>query len=826
MPGGLSMTSINARQKSSAPFLIFVLGACLAAVPVANAQIEEIIVTAQKRAENIQDIGLAVTAIGSNDLAKGGVNDATRIGLLVPGVNFAFIGNDAKFNVRGANSNNTFGDNASIVGVFTDGVYKPRASQQTRQFFDVERVEFLRGPQGTLYGRNTFAGAMNLHTNKPNTDGVSAGITISTGSFDKFRTEGFFNLPASDTLAFRVAAVKQTSDGYVENLAGRNLGEDDKLSFRVSALWDASDTVNFLFRYSNSDEGGTSLGVFSYGGLCRPVDVDGLTDAAGGLTDCNNPRRGGVGATPFDVTGPYQIEQDFVSETDLTEDNFTLEANVDFASFSVKSITSYTDYESLVGLDGDAGPNPFERFWFEENAESFTQEIQLTSSSDGPLSWTAGVYYSTDTVFFSFSDFRHTMDDRSGIGSVTAIDAEGMDIDVPLFIASPLVSLDTSLNGHFADATEVESDYFGAYFQGEWAFNDQLRVVGGIRFNDEDKSVVGGSNFSDAPPVTVRPGFETGTSPTVIPIRPREVFVYDLGVPGISSSSSSYDNVSWRAGIEYDLGDSVLLYGTASTGFLSGSVNAARDDTDEQESEVIEIGLKGLYLDETLQVNVAIHSTDYTNLLAQLQTVDPNTGNIGTTTRNGGEINANGLEIEAVWLPTDALNLSANIAFLDSEYGEFGFGNLYQAYSGDLPINGGTPVTINGRSTVLGGSIQLEGETTPWSPDLTINFNASYDFDLGSNGILTPALQTFWSDSYSVSGNLPIDPSGFQDSFTKTDLRLIWVSADEKYSVEAFVENIEDEAVNARANVGGNDFGQTSYLAPRNSGIRLRAFFE
>ncbi|MFT6033016.1 MAG: iron complex outermembrane receptor protein [Arenicella sp.] len=792
---------------------------------VANAQVEEIVVTAEKRSENIQDIGLSVTGINSDGLKKGGITDVTRVDLLVPGVNFAFIGNDAKINVRGANSNNTFGDNASIVGVFADGVYKPRASQQTRQFYDIERLEFLRGPQGTLYGRNTFAGAMNLYTNKPNFDGPSAGVDATFSSFNKFRTEAFVNVAANKDLALRFAATKQTSDGYVKNLVGRNLGADDKLGFRATALWNVSERTEVIARVSHADEGGTSLGVFSYGGICRPVNSAGLTDAAGGQLDCNNSRRGGVGTTPWNVLGPYTVEQDFVNETDLSEDNLTLEVNVDFDGFGLKSITSYTDYESLVGLDGDAGPNPFERFWFEENAESFTQEIQLTSDNDSKVSWTTGLYYSTDTVFFSFSDFRQTLDDRSGIGSVATIAADGSVINQPLFIASPLVSQNTSLNGHFADANEVESDYFGAYLQGEFAFSDQFRVIGGLRYNKEDKSVVGGSNFSAAAPVTVNPLFAAGASPAVIPSRPGSVFIYNLDVPGIASSSNSYDNVSWRAGFEFDLNEDVLFYGTASTGFLSGSVNARRDDTEEQESEVLEFGIKSQFLDNTLQLNAAAHMTDYTNLLAQLQTIDPNTGNVGTTTRNGGAIEAKGLEIELTWAPTPELTLGGNVAFLDSKYGDFGFGNLYQAYSGSLPVIGGTPVTINGQPSVLGGTIQLEGQTTPWSPDVTFNINGSYVFDLGDKGTVTPSFQMAYSDSYNVAGNLPIDPTGFQDSFTKTDFRLSWDSLDGDYSVQVFVENIEDEAVNARVNVGGNDFTQTSFLMPRNSGIRMSARF-
>ncbi len=785
----------------------------------ASAQIEEIIVTAEKRPGNVQDISLSVTGLNADALSKGGISDVSRVDLLIPGVNFAFIGNDAKFNVRGANSNNTFGDNASIVGVFADGVYKPRASQQTRQFYDVERLEFLRGPQGTLYGRNTFAGALNLYTNRPDTDSVSAGFDTSFGRFNKTRTEGFVNLPITDDFAVRIAALKQDSEGYVKNAAGPDLGADDKLGIRLSALWDISETSSLLFRYSYAGEAGTSLGVFSYGGLCRPVDVDGLTDAAGGNLDCNNPRRGSVGATPFDVTGPYDVEHDFVNESDLKEHSFTLEGNFDLGSVNLKSITSFTDYDSLIGLDGDSSANPFERFWFEEDAESFTQEFNLSSNTDSRFQWTGGLYYSEDTVFFSFSDFRQTVDDGSGIGSVNA------DEPIPLLVASPIPSLNTSLNGHFVDATEVESDYFGAYFQSELALTDTFRVIGGLRYNKEEKSVLGGSNFSTTPPVTILPGLGNGASPALIPRSPDDIFVYNIDAPGVSSSSRSYSNTSWRVGAELDVGEATLLYVTASTGFLSGSVNATRADTDEQESEVLEIGFKSRFLNNTFQLNGAYHQTDYTNLLAQLQTVDPNTGNIGTTTRNGGEIEAKGLELEAVWVPNERFTLAGNVAFLDSKFGEFGFGNLYQVYSGSLPVIGGTPVTINGRSTTLGGSIQLEGQTTPWSPDVTFNINGSYLFDLEGGSTLTPSFQIAYSDSYNVAGNLPIDPAGDQDSYVKTDVRLSWVSPNEAYQVEGFVENLEDEAVNARVNVGGNDYTQTSFLFPRNWGIRVKAWF-
>ncbi len=210
--------------------------------------IDEIIVTAEKRAESSQDIGLSIIALDADGMAKFGIVDVSRLGFAVAGLTYATAGNDAKFNLRGANSTNTFRDNASIVGAYVDGVYKAKASQQTRAFFDVERLEFLKGPQGTLYGRNTFAGALNLYTFKPNTERVAGGITTSFERFDTLRTEGFVNLPVNDTSALRLAAYYESGKGYIENDAGQNAGAPDSLGVRLSALMAPNDSLDFLFR--------------------------------------------------------------------------------------------------------------------------------------------------------------------------------------------------------------------------------------------------------------------------------------------------------------------------------------------------------------------------------------------------------------------------------------------------------------------------------------------------------------------------------------------------------------------------------------------------
>lgn len=788
------------------PMKALLVGSSLSAMTIATpalAQIEEIFVTAEKRVESVRDVSLSVVALSSDSLRNAGINDVSRVEQLVSGVNFAFIGNDAKFNVRGANSNNTFSDNSSIVGAFVDGVYRPRASQQTRAFFDVDRLEFLKGPQGTLYGRNTFAGALNLYTNRPDLDETAGGIDITYSSFDKLRTEGFVNVPVSDTLAVRIAGLRETSDGYIDNTAGPRLAADDDFAIRGSVYWEATDALDVTFRYTYVREEGTTAGTFSYTGLCRPVNEAGRTDALGGLLDCANPRRGSDGLPSFANQDPYTVEQDFVPNADLNEHSAALELNYDFGPVTLKSITSYTDYSSLIGADGDASGNPFERLWFLEETESITQEIQISSQYDSPLQWTAGVYASKDEQFFSFLDFRETQDDQSMV-------PDG------LLLGTPLVSRDIFLNGFFADATAIDTVTLGVFAQGEYAFSDQLRIIGGVRYNYEDKELFGGgSNFTANGPVLV--AFETGDSPRLVPQSPFDVFSYDLDAPGAVTLEDTFKRVTWRAGLEFDVTDDIMLYFTSSTGFLSGALNRNGSITDQQTSIVYEAGAKSLLLDGTLQLNVAVHRTNYSNLLSQVQATDPATGNVITFSENGGDIKATGAEIEAVWAPIDNLQFNLTAAYLDSEFGTFGVGNPYQDF-------GGQPVSVDNPLTPL-GFIDLAGAQTPWSPEFTLNLGAAYTFDLGDKGTVTPRVNFFYSDGYSVSGILPIDPAARQDSYTKTDLRLSWSSAEGQYGVEVFVENIEDEAVNARANIGGNDFLQTSFLYPRNFGIRVRAGF-
>lgn len=735
-------------------------------VPAESMTLEEIIVTAQKREQNAQDVGIAISVFDEDSMSRAGIVDVTRLDLVTPGLSFAQRGNDFKITIRGANAENTFRDVSPPIGVFVDGVYKPTAAQAGAAFFDVQRVEVLKGPQGTLFGRNTLGGAINVITNKPDPDGFDYGWDVTTGNYAHFKPQFYLNAPASENFAIRLAAMYEQRDGYVKNHgSGDDLAERDRWNARLSALWTVSDRFDILATLLRYETGGTSLSSFGYQSLGTLRNATGGTDN-NGTHDPINARYGSLGARTD--RGPWDVYRDGDYDIDNDETVFTLELNWDFGAVALKSISSYTDFTNFSSADSDFSENLFAQEQYEETLEGFTQEIQLISSKeDASVEWVLGAFYADEEYNQTFM--------RIPVMGEIANDG------------SPLPETGRCLNQLFATAGDptapvpcpsftgngmptVES--IGVFGQATFHVSDSFRLTAGARYNQDDKSLN------------------------------RDIWI----AGGLPDERTKFNKTTWRAGAEWNVLEDSLLYGSVSTGFLSGGHNFNRTHFDQQEVTAYEIGMKNRFADGRAQLNLAAYFNDFTNLLASALVVDPVTGSIQIFARNGGEIEAKGVEAELLAIPREGLTIGATLAWQDSKYGDFLVANSFMEGSNTPPEQGNT--------------FQMRGKDTPWAPDLAGSLFLAYDAKTPV-GTLTPMVQVAYSGEHVTTG-LQQHILSHQDSYTKTDLRLAWQPNNPSWSVEAFVENVTEEEVLHHTIIGGNDIVQAMWSTPRFYGLTVR----
>jgi outer membrane receptor protein involved in Fe transport len=520
--------------------------------------------------------------------------------------------------------------------------------------------------------------------------------------------------------------------------------------------------------------------------------------------DCTNPKEGSLGIdSAFDR--PFVVNYAWDSFRDVTSDNMTVDVTWSGESVAVRSITSYTDFESAY-TKGSMNGRPGAQGYFDELTESYTQEIQIMSTDNETLEWTLGAYYSDDAIVVGSGDFDTlSYDDHT----IKGTDDAGNEITT----YHPTALVDPFGGGDFDDGAKyqhIDTITEGLFGQVEWSVMDNVRLIGGIRNNKETKrsEVHKGNSVFDNTDVPFGYGLVG---------RPLDVYVFPAEPD--CQTKVTYDKVTWRAGVEWDMDEDKMFYGNSSNGFLSGGLNSNCTDFDQQDSEAIEIGFKTRWADNKVQINGALYRNEYTNLTAQELIFVPGEGTASGSwsmiTLNGGDVSVNGAEIELIWLASEALTITANASVMDAEFGKFGVKNPFQLYDG---VKANDTVDANGNP--LKGFVSLDGTTPGWSPDTTMGMTVAYDHDMGSSGVLTTYLQFYYSDSYNTD-DVSLYSTQVQDSYTKTDLRLTWTSADEHFSVSGFVENIEDEVVLSRTNTGSDDLVQGSYAFPRNAGVKL-----
>lgn len=758
--------------------------AVLGAASGAQAQgaLEEIVVTAQKRDQSLQDVSVAVTAVSGDELKALGITDAFRLEILAPGLQLGMSGADPRPALRGARTQQVEANDVAI-SFYTDGLYRPRHGQALAGFVDVDRVEVLRGPQGTLFGRNSFGGLIHVISNKPDPTETDYGFAVSAGDYSLAGFDGFFNAPLSDNSAVRVALKTETRDPFVQNLT---LGDDgglkdsDMTYFRGQLLFAPSDTLDLTLRVESWQDDSNGNGHFGYHVEGIPVNLSsGMTN---GVSGTMRPRIGrsdecagtcgryGAGfdfvATPGpdtaqQVTGdPFQIEQDTAPERDLSDLTLAGELNwsTDFAD--LKATVAYMDYEEYRWADCDMSAYLTASCGNDITSETNMQEFQLTSNSDGPLEWVVGVFLLQEdlTNAFLWEDHASTMDN------------------------TPVSPPDINMHAGWTLQIRVDTSSTAGYGQASYAITDTTRVLGGVRYTQDDRDwQIYGQD-------------------------PDNRSTYSFTVLNTADGEGDWSEVTWKTGVEFDMSEDTMLYATVSTGFLAGNQQGAFNGTssyDEQTVTAFELGSKSLLADGSVRLNASFYVNQFEDLLAT-RFVDTGITTLAFTD-NAGEIDAMGLEVELDWAVTDQLQLGARFNIQQAEYGDFALPNVFQ--------EGGE--TISG----IANQFQLDGLQVQNSPDFTGTLLGSYLVDLGGSGTLIPSITLYYSSDYRVDDSNWF--FGNQDAYTKTDLSVTWMSVNQDWTARAWVTNLEDEATLLKATRFGGDVAVTDYANPRMWGLTV-----
>lgn len=835
--------------------------------------ITEIIVTAQRREENLQDVPISVSAFSAEQMAARGTTDISRLEGMVPGFTFGRSGVDARPAMRGVRTENIGVNGDTTIGFFVDGIYQSRTTQATTGFVDVERVEVQRGPQGTLYGRNTFGGNIAITTAQPSLKGFKGGLDVTVGQDGRYRGDLFVNAPLSDAVAVRLAGSYEKSDGWVKNInpAGNNLFDDDNRYFRASVLFQPNDAFSATLKFDYSTRKGAGSSAFGYKLIGSYFDVNsrqqlyngtpvfGLNTRAGNRDGVNDALPGATTPASSDLGVPivapgdgYTIDFNQPTVLDLKNKAFSANLAYDFGPVTLKSITGYTDFGAIRTSDSDFSGNQIAIDFQDTRAKTFSQELQLLSSGDGPLTYVLGGYYFHDKLVGIFINEQQ-----------------------PRVISSVTPALNLPANGGgFYDQQRAETESLAGYAQASYAVTPQLKLTAGFRYTVDTKDFA----FANANAILPTSGTPPVPQGTAITIATGPVPDSAFGVQGAATNctyssfpppragfqclaanttiltGATYDTkrfkrATWRLGVDYDVTEDNLLYASVSTGFRSGGFNsgqgpAALQPTFNPETvTAFEIGSKNRFANNTVQLNMAAFYNRYNGLQEQRQVPQ------GSTTlsiiENGGKARAYGAEAELLWRPVRALEIGANIAWLDAQYTEytqvpapFGTSILVSDPSVTAPtVVNGVQIAAAGQRRVFapgyncglipgtGGTGQpaaafgcdISGNSIPHSPKWTGAIYAGYDIDLGSTGKLTPfAMVSFSSSWFGQPFNSPLEK---QEGFAKLDLRLTWALND-SISIQGYINNVTDKQTATRIVWGGGGIAQASYAPPRQWGLR------
>ena len=750
---------------ASAPAMAADQPAAAAGPTVVPADSGDIIVTAQRRDEKLRDVPISMTALGSDALQKLHADNISRLEFATPGFTWGTQGSDSFPAIRGARTSLVSAQNDPIIGFYVDGIYQSRTQQQSIPLFDIARVEVLRGPQGTLYGRNTFGGNVSVVTQAPTKD-FGGSINLDRGNYNETRIDGAINVPLTDNLQMRVAGVFQRHDGYVHSTyPGVVLDDNNENAERISLKWTPTNNVVVDLHagtWRRDDAGAGSYGYKVAGTLINPQT--GYQSINGQPYAVNPSVPGGtiVGGQAIGVPvtgGAWTNDWDYQPFEHIAEDYVSGQIAVNLDGVTLKSITGYTHFRAHRSADNDQSSVTFEAYGYgtgiqEPNTKSdaFTQEVQAASNGTGPLQWIIGAYYLHDAIFETYQQK----------------------------VTTPGTT-DTGYKGDSALHTNAVAVYGQATYA---VIPDTLKIIAGARYSHEKKAFQF-FDYADAVPGT-----------------------YNFGAPySTTTGSPSFSSGTWRAGFQLTPDRNTMIYATVSTGFESGGVNDTGGDASipasyaPQKVTAYEGGVKSRVLNGLAEIEVSGFYNKFSNL--QINVYTPQLSYFGSA----GKARSYGGELALRTHPLQNLHIDATAALMSARYTQYISGNNFYGLSG-----GADPVSVN-----------LAGKQIPQSPNFKTTVLAAYDIDLGKAGTVTPSGSWLHSASYYTTDyNTVLD---WQKAYDKFDASLRWTSGNGRMYAEAYGENLSNQASLTSGVVGRRERIQVSYAPPRTYGVRVGTKF-
>jgi len=713
-------------------------------------QLEEIVVTATKRETTPKEIPMAIQAVTGETMSAKGIDNLDQLASLIPNFQVGDGLLSTVVSMRGMSSQPERGFDQS-VGMFIDGIYKPRSRQYRAPFLDVNRAEVLRGPQAVLFGLNSTAGAVSIvsNSNQPGDDFEASIKAKHEFEYSGVTVEGIVGGGVNDQLGLRLVGKYRKDDkGQTENAFenGKDYGAPDETVLRGTAVWVPSEDTAITLKADYADfkadgNPGEEMSPTLFGGYNGNFEYQ---------LDHKNNWEDNVGYPMMFASGELGRDDAGIDQESM---NVSLTFEKAFGDATLTALLGYSDMESNMAQDGDTGPLFYIVSGYQEDYEQTSFEVRWVSPTGETIEWIAGAYYQDSKLFNGQPNVVG--------GAYDAFFGFGFSPDAPMAYLSGEMGADSTSMSAFGVLT--------------WNISDILKLTGGLRWVDAETDYYRGDSGC------------TTLDSALLPQATLEQYsssFFCFGAPNYEDGRSSV-NVMPELAVQWDASDELMVYGKVSESAKAGGygfsvlIDEGPDgiplaEYDDETALGFEIGAK--YQMDAYEINVTAFRTEFSDL--QVNSFDPVT--FIASIQNAAEVVSKGVEVEGRWATTDWLTLSSSLAYLDSEFEDFD-----GAPCGSLENH---PASVT-----IAGACDLSGVTTAYSPEWAGSLNADWNMPLGNGLVLAGGISLNYSDEYFTDSDLTREFK--QDSYTMVDARIGIESDDGKWSVVLIGNNLTDEIV-------------------------------